>query len=135
MKLYYNGKGYPCKWKTQMKNDNMWYSMEPVKLTVTMPESLYDIILLDIKLDKKNNTLRDIFRFRLLLNKDEISRDRDKLVVENNELWDMETYLDRSTISSKFRNGDVKVVFYLSVFEETELNKSELRNILLSELV
>lgn len=135
MKLYYNGKGFPCKWKTQMKNDNMWYSMEPVKLTVTMPESLYDIILLDIKLDKKNNTLRDIFRFRLLLNKDEISRDRDKLVVENNELWDMETYLDRSTISSKFRNGDVKVVFYLSVFEETELNKSELRNILLSELV
>ena len=135
MKLYYNGKGFPCNWKTQMKNDNMWYSMEPVKLTVTMPESLYDIILLDIKLDKKNNTLRDIFRFRLLLNKDEISRDRDKLVVENNELWDMETYLDRSTISSKFRNGDVKVVFYLSVFEEKELDKSELRNILLSELV
>ena len=135
MKLYYNGKGFPCKWKTQMKNDNMWYSMEPVKLTVTIPESLYDIILLDIKLDKKNNTLRDIFRFRLLLNKDEISRDRDKLVVENNELWDMETYLDKSTISSKFRNGDVKVVFYLSVFEEKELDKSELRNILLSELV
>ena len=135
MKLYYNGKGFPCKWKTQMKNDNMWYSMEPVKLTVTIPESLYDIILLDIKLDNKNNTLRDIFRFRLLLNKDEISRDRDKLVVENNELWDMETYLDKSTISSKFRNGDVKVVFYLSVFEEKELDKSELRNILLSELV
>ena len=135
MKLYYNGKGFPCKWKTQMKNDNMWYSMEPVKLTVTIPESLYDIILLDIKIDKKNNTLRDIFRFRLLLNKDEISRDRDKLVVENNELWDMETYLDRSTISSKFRNGDVKVVFYLSVFEEKELDKSELRNILLSELI
>lgn len=135
MKLYYNGKGFPCKWKTQMKNDNMWYSMEPVKLTVTMPESLYDIILLDIKLDKKNNTLRDIFRFRLLLQKGEMSRDRDKLVVENNELWDMETYLDRSTISSKFRNGDVKVVFYLSVFEEKELDKSELRNILLSELV
>ena len=47
----------------------------------------------------------------------------------------METYLDKSTISSKFRNGDVKVVFYLSVFEEKELDKSELRNILLSELV
>ena len=135
MKLYYNGKGFPCKWKTQMKNDNMWYSMEPVKLTVTIPESLYDIILLDIKLDKKNNTLRDIFRFRLLLQKGDFSRDPDKLTIENNELWDMETYLDRSTISSKFRNGDVKVVFYLSVFEETELNKSELRNILLSELV
>ena len=135
MKLYYNGKGFPCKWKTQMKNDNMWYSMEPVKLTVTIPESLYDIILLDIKLDKKNNTLRDIFRFRLLLQKGDFSRDPDKLTIENNELWDMETYLDRSTISSKFRNGDVKVVFYLSLFEEKELDKSELRNILLSEFI
>ena len=62
MKFFYNGKGFPCNWKTQMKSDNMWYSMEPVKLTVTIPQSLYDIILLDIKLDKKNNTLRDIFR-------------------------------------------------------------------------
>lgn len=134
MKLYYNGKGFPCKWKTQMNKD-MWYNMEPAKLTVTIPESLYDIMLLDIKLDKKNNTLQDIFRFRLLLQKGEISRDRDKLVVETNELWDMETYLVRATISSKFRNGEVKVVFLLSVFEETELDKSELRNILLSELV
>jgi hypothetical protein len=134
MRFFYNGKGFPCKWKTKMNKD-MWYSIEPVKLTVTIPESLYDIILLDIKLDKKNNTLRDIFRFRLLLQKDEISRDRDKLVVENNELWDMETYLDRSTISSKFRNGDVKVVFYLSIFDEKELDKSELRNILLSEFI
>lgn len=134
MKFFYNGKGFPCKWKTQM-NEDMWYSMEPAKLTVTIPKSLYDIILLDIKLDNKNNTLHDIFRFRLLLQKGEISRDRDKLVVETNELWNMETYLDRATISSKFRNDEVKVVFHLSVFEETELDKSELRDILLSELV
>ena len=134
MKFFYNGKGFPCKWKTQM-NEDMWYSMEPAKLTVTIPQSLYDIILLDIKLDNKNNTLQDIFRFRLLLQKGEMSRDRDKLVVETNELWNMETYLDRATISSKFRNDEVKVVFHLSVFEETELDKSELRNILLSELV
>lgn len=134
MKFFYNGKGFPCKWKTQM-NEDMWYSMEPAKLTVTIPKSLYDIILLDIKLDNKNNTLHYIFRFRLLLQKGEISRDRDKLVVETNELWNMETYLDRATISSKFRNDEVKVVFHLSVFEETELDKSELRDILLSELV
>lgn len=134
MKFFYNGKGFPCKWKTQM-NEDMWYSMEPAKLTVTIPKSLYDIILLDIRLDNKNNTLHDIFRFRLLLQKGEISRDRDKLVVETNELWNMETYLDRATISSKFRNDEVKVVFHLSVFEETELDKSELRDILLSELV
>ena len=134
MKFFYNGKGFPCKWKTQIKGD-MWYSMEPVKLTVTIPRSLYDIILLDIKLDDTNNTLNDIFRFKLLLQKGEMSRDRDKLVVETNEFWEMETYLNRATISSKFRNDDVKVVFDISVFEETELDKSELRNILLSELL
>ena len=135
MKLYYNGKGFPCKWKTQMKNDNMWYSMEPVKLTVTIPRSLYDVILLDIKLDKGNNTLNDIFRFNLLIQKGEMSRDRDKLVAEQNELWSMETYLNRSTISSKFKNDEVTVVFDLSVFEDVELDKSELRNLLLNELV
>jgi hypothetical protein len=135
MKLYYNGKGYPCKWKTQMKDNNMWYSMEPVKLTVTIPRSLYDVILLDIKLDKGNNTLNDIFRFNLLIQKGEMSRDRDKLVADQNELWSMETYLNRSTISSKFKNDEVTVLFYLSVFEDVELDKSELRNLLLNELV
>jgi hypothetical protein len=134
MKFFYNGKGFPCKWKCQIKGD-MWYSMEPVKLTVTMPQSLYDIILLDIKLDKENKTLHDIFRFNLLLQKGEMSRDRYKLVVETNEFWEMETYLNRATISSKFRNDGVKVVFDISVFEENELDKSELRNILLSELI
>ena len=135
MKLYYNGKGFPCKWKTQMKNDNMWYSMEPIKLTLTIPRSLYDVILLDIKLDKDNNTLNDIFRFNLLIQKGEMSRDRDKLVADQNELWSMETYLNRSTISSKFKNDEVTVVFDLSVFEDVELDKSELRNLLLNELV
>jgi|688.fasta_scaffold1205706_2 hypothetical protein len=135
MKLYYNGKGYPCKWKTQMKNDNMWYSMEPVKIKFTLPESVYDAIMIDIKLDEENKTLRDIFRFNLLLQKDEMSRDKYKLTVESNELWKIDAYLDRASISSKFRNGDVTAVFEVSIFEEEELDKSELRNILLGELV
>lgn len=135
MKLYYNGKGYPCKWKTQMKNDNMWYSMEPVKIKFTLPESVYKAILIDIKLDEENKTLRDIFRFNLLLQKGEMSRDRDKLVVETNEFWKIDTYLDRVSISSRFRNGDVTAIFEISIFEEEELDKSELRNLLLNELV
>jgi hypothetical protein len=57
MKLYYNGKGFPCKWKTQMKNDNMWYSMEPVKIKFTLPESVYNAIMIDIKLDEENKIL------------------------------------------------------------------------------
>jgi len=135
MKLYYNGKGYPCNWKTQMKSDNMWYSMEPVKIKFTLPESVYNAIMIDIKLDEENKTLRDVFRFNLLLQKDEMSRDKYKLTVESNELWKIDAYLNRASISSKFRNGDVTAVFEVSIFEEEELDKSELRNLLLNELV
>jgi hypothetical protein len=113
-----------------MKNDNMWYSMEPVKIKFTLPESVYNAIMIDIKLDEENKTLRDIFRFNLLLQKDEMSRDKYKLTVES-----IDAYLDRASISSKFRNGDVTAVFEVSIFEEEELDKSELRNILLGELV
>jgi hypothetical protein len=121
-----------------MKNDNMWYSMEPVKpvkIKFTLPESVYDAIMIDIKLDEENKTLRDIFRFRLLLQKGDFSRDPDKLTIETNEYWKIDSYLDRASISSRFRNGDVTAVFEVSIFEQEELDKSELRNILLSELV
>lgn len=134
MKLYYNGKGYPVKWKSLMKKD-MWYSMEPVKLKMTIPESVYNAILIDIKLDNENKTLRDIFRFNLLLQKGELSRDRDKLVVETNEYWKIDAYLDRVSICSKFRNGDVTVIFELSIMEDFELGKSELREVLLNEII
>lgn len=129
MKLYYNGSGYDCKWKTLMRKD-MWYNMEPVKIKLTLPESVYKAILIDIKLDEEN-----IFRFNLLLQKGEISRDRDKLVVETNEYWKIDTYLDRASISSRFKNGDVTAIFEVSIFEQEELDKSELRNILLNELI
>jgi hypothetical protein len=109
--------------------------MEPVKIKLTIPESVYKAILIDIKLDEKNKTLRDIFRFNLLLQKDDFSRDPDKLTIETNELWKINSYLDRVSTTSKFRNGEVTAIFEVSIFEEEELDKSELRNILLNELV
>lgn len=132
MKLYYNGRGYPVQWKSLMRKD-MWYNMEPVKIKFTLPESVYKAILIDIKLNKDEH--RDIFSFNLLLNKDELSRDRDKLVVETNEYWKIDACVDRVSITSRFKNGTVTAIFEVSVFEETELDKSELRNILLSELI
>ncbi len=131
MKLYYNGKGYECKWKTLMRED-MWYNIEPVKIKFTLPESVYKAILIDIKLDSND---RDTFSFNLLLQKGETSRDRDKLLVETNELWKIDAYVNRFSISSRFRNGEVTAIFEVSIFEEEELDKSELRNILLNELV
>lgn len=134
MKLYYNGKGYSVEWKSLVRKD-IWCNMEPAKLKLTIPESVYNAILLDIKLDSENKTLRDIFRFNLLLQKDDFSRDPDKLTIETNEFWKIDAYLDRVSISSRFRNGDVTVIFEISIFEQIELDKSELRNILLNELI
>lgn len=134
MKLYYNGKGYPVKWKSLMRKD-IWYNMESVKLKLTLPGSVYDAILLDVKLDNENKTLKDIFRFNLLLKKGQISRNSDKLLVETNEYWKIESFLDRVSICSKFRNGDVTAIFEISIFEDIELDKSEVRNVLLNELI
>jgi hypothetical protein len=55
--------------------------------------------------------------------------------IETNELWKIDTYLNRVSISSRFRNGEVTAVFEVSIFEQEELDKSELRNLLLGELV
>lgn len=138
MKLYYNGRGYPVQWKSLMRED-MWYNMEPVKIKFTLPESVYKAILIDIKLNKDERKSRfrhrDIFSFNLLLNKDELSRDPDKLTVETNEYWKIDACVDRVSITSRFRNGEVTAIFEVSIFEDVELDKSELRNILLSELV
>ena len=129
MKLYYDGIGYPCKFKSQMKGENTWYSMEPISIKPTFPKYIYDRILLDIKLDN------DKFRFKLLLQKGDLSRKEDNSQVVQNELWEIKTYLERCVITSEFGNGDVTVKFSLSIFEEEELDKSELRNILLNQLI
>lgn len=139
MKLYYDGIGYPCKLKSEMKGNNTWYNMEPVKVKVTLPKYIYDKILLDIKLDNENKTLQDIFRFKLLIQKGELSRNKDNWnthsQVVQNEFWELETYLDGLTITSKFRNGDITAKFSLSIFSEMELDKSELRELILNQLI
>jgi hypothetical protein len=139
MKLYYDGIGYSCKLKSEMKGNNIWYNMEPISIKLTLPKYIYDKILLDIKLDNENKTLPDIFRFKLLIQKGELSRNKDNWnthsQVVQNEFWELETYIDRLTITSKFRNGYVTAKFSLSIFSEMELDKSELREIILNQLI
>jgi hypothetical protein len=122
-----------------MKGNNIWYNMEPISIKLTLPKYIYDKILLDIKLDNENKTLPDIFRFKLLIQKGELSRNKDNWnthsQVVQNEFWELETYIDRLTITSKFRNGYVTAKFSLSIFSEMELDKSELREIILNQLI
>lgn len=139
MKLYYDGIGYPCKFKSEMKGNNTWYSMEPISIKLTFPKYIYDKILLDIKLDNENKTLQDIFRFKLLIQRGELSRNKDNWnkhsQVAQNELWELETYLDRCTVTSEFRSGNITAKFSLSIFSEMELDKSEIRELILNQLI
>jgi sugar-specific transcriptional regulator TrmB len=134
MKFYYNDVGYTCNWKTKMSKD-MWYSMEPAKVRVSLPKNILQKILLDVKEDVKNNTLHDIIKFKILKSSGEELYFNDS-INENVELWKLECYLNSSIISSEYKKkGIVSVHFDISVIESELLEKSELRNILLDEIL
>ena len=134
MKFYYNNVGYTCNWKTKMSKD-MWYSMEPAKVRVTLPKNILQKILLDVKEDVKNNTLHDIMRFKIFKSTGEELYFNES-INENSELWEIECYLNSSIISAEYKKkGVVSVHFDISVIESELLEKSELRNILLDDIL
>ena len=125
MKLIYKDDKYPCVLKSEMRKD-MWYSMEPVKLTVTIPLTEYFEMRKDIT-DSQNN-----FHFRLLVDKnDKLKNFNDKF---ESGLWDVDTQFERSTISSSFGKGVVKVTFKLHISERELSDKSELRDFIMYDL-
>lgn len=138
MKLYLNGKGYPMTWKTQMKDD-MWYSMEPARIKVTLPESEYRKIS---EFTKKEMRLCEYDTFVFQVYKSE--SDKMKWIhtshtgsefKENNGLWNVDCFVYSASICSKFRNGLVTAVFDVNACSFTKCNKSILRDLLLNELV
>lgn len=139
MIFHYKDNCFKCQWKTYMKK-NMWYSMEPAKLKVTIPKSLYNEILKDVKEDKCNKTLHDIIRFRIQKEKGEILFLNESKDSEN-EYWNIDAYLDSATVSSIYNNRNpnketkVTVHFKINIFENKKLEKSEIRDILLNEIL
>ena len=124
MKLYYKYDKYDCTIKTELKK-NEWANFEPVKVKVTMPLSDYMRITDDI------TNCDDEFHFKLLVNK----KDNHNCVsIEEDGLWSIDSRVNRSTITSKFNNGDVNVIFKLSIFESEKANKSELRDLVITDL-
>ena len=125
MKLIYKDSKYPCVLKSEMKKD-MWYSMEPVKVTVTIPLTDYFRMKLDIK------DCDDNFHFKLLVDK------RDNVKNFSNEfvpgLWMVDSQLERSTITSSFSKGVVKVIFMLHICDRELSDKSELRDFIMNDL-
>lgn len=135
----YNGNRFKCVWRTLM-DKNMWYNMEPAKIKVTIPKSLYQKMMKDVKTDVRNNTLLDIVRFKIQKPKGESlyfnESNKDEL-----EYWEVNAYLESATISSTFnqknpnKQTEVTVHFKIKVFENKKLTTSEIRDILLNEIL
>lgn len=120
MTLYYKELSFPCIWKSQMKKGT-WYSMEPVKFKTKIPLSIYNEILKDIKNYKDDRYLGDdTFIFKLQ---------------DGSELYEVYSILDRSSILSKFPNGEVIVLFDIAIYERELKEKSMLRDLILNQLV
>lgn len=124
MKLYYKYDKYDCTIKTELKK-NEWANFEPIKVKVTMPLSDYMRITDDI------THCDDEFHFKLLVNKKD---KHDCVSIEEDGLWSIDSRVNRSTITSKFNNGDVNVIFKLSIFESEKSSKSELRDLVITDL-
>ncbi len=125
MKLVYKNDKYPCVLKSEME-PNMWYNMEPIKLTVTIPMTDYFNIRTDIK------DCNDQFHFKLLVDK------RDRVNNFSNEfvagLWSIDSNFERSTITSSFSKGVVNVIFKLHIVDRELNDKSELRDLIINDL-
>ena len=125
MKLIYKDDKYPCVLKSEMRK-NMWYSMEPVKITATMPLTEYFKMRTDIRESEDN------FHFRLLVDK----RDKVKNFSEDfkDGLWMVDSQFERATITSSFGKGIVKVLLKLHIYERELSDKSELRDLIINDL-
>jgi len=131
MKLYYDEKGYNCtRGSGTIKLDGLkkglkkgyWYkNASYTKLKATIPRTIFDKILSDIKKDRDSS---DIFKFNLYLTEGRVKG-----------FYYIESYLDSTLICSKFRNGDITVIFNIRIIKEQLLDKSYLRDIILNELM
>lgn len=138
MRLYYNDGVYPVTWKTGMRKDR-WYSMEPAKIKVTMPKSVYETILKDVNKINNNPKRDSVYLFKFELSKSESDIVEWGISEHKSGLWRMEAFIYSCSVSSKFKNGDVIVIFDIAVSEvslmDNSILKARLRDQILNELV
>lgn len=134
MKFYYGETGYQCIWKHKLNYNYTWSNMEWAIIKVRIPFKLYETIIADLKKDDELANLRTIFKFRIHKERDELANWDVYNSIES-ELWKFSTYLERVSYSSKFNDDTVMAHFEFLVREHNKCDKSELRDILLSELV
>jgi hypothetical protein len=114
--------------------------MAIVKVKARMPIQKYKKIILDIRI--KNEEIQsglkrgteNEFDFSILINDGEfidwLGRDS-----ESAELWEFNSFLERISYTSQFNDGTVVVNFDLLIKEQSLCDKSQLREVLLNQLV
>lgn len=136
MKFYYDNIGYTCRWKNLIKDKNLWFNMEPVKLSVRLPIDVYGKIIQDTSkmLSISKNHDQSILLFKIYKEKSEqvtwcVNSSDDS------ELWEFTTLLDRVSYTSKFNDGTVTAIFDFYVKGHKICERSELRELLLNQLI
>ena len=132
MKFYYNDIGYECTWKNNLKGSiTSWSNMEFAKIKVRIPISLYRKILFDLKeYDGDEPELEfKIYKFK--------SEDVNwgTYSTDEAELWRFTTLLQRLSYSSEFNDGTVMVQIECLIQYNDMCSKSELRDLILNELI
>lgn len=132
MKFYYDKTGYKCTWSNKIKG-NTWWNMEPVKLKVRIPMSLYRQIVFDLKTQNDGAEVVEL-KFKVHKEKNEIVN-WNIYSTDDSELWSINAIIDRISYTSKFNDGTVTANIDFMVQNHGKCEKSELRDLLLNELV
>ncbi len=129
MKFYYKETGYSCTWKNNLKG-GYWSNMEHAKIKVRISLDSYKEIISDIRLQEDRPTLN----FKIHKEKDE-SVNWGSYSSNESELWKFTAILERISYSSKFKDGTVMAHIDCLIQYNDKCDRSELRDILLNELV
>ncbi len=129
MKFYYNQKGYACQWRNNLKGD-YWSNMEHAKIKVKIPLSLYNEIRQDIRSQEDTPTIN----FSVHKEKDEVVNWA-SYSSDESELWKFTAIIERISYSSKFSDGSVIAHIDCLIQYNDKCDKSELRELLLNELI
>lgn len=133
MLMYYKDCVFPIKWKTLMQK-GMWYSMEPSRVTATIPVNDYKKIRMSIL-----NAMRHRTTEKIVINRPDINLEKGK-VYHKNYLGGLSGYLDCEMVinrATKLRENSKEVVITIEFncnYEKIE-DKSVIRDLLLKNLL
>jgi hypothetical protein len=120
MKLYFNNKLIEMEWKHLMEPD-MWYSMEPAIFKIKkIHRTDYHSLLENKKAHRRFNI--DVYK----------AKDYDNTELG---LFDLEIIIHSNRVIKRKKGGYLDIILSVSISEQYEKDKSELRDMLLETLI